>query len=163
MIHKRRAGFARAGDNVHHAFGQFRLLKNLRQPHRRERSCLRRFQNHRVAARERGRDFPCGHEQRKIPRNDLPRDTERLRCFARESVFQLVRPARVIKKVRRHERQIHVAAFLDGLAAVHRFEHRKLARLFLDDARDAIKIFPALASRHFAPDFFVSAPRRFHR
>ena len=34
MIDDRRAGLARAGDDVDHAFGQFRLLKNLRQPQR---------------------------------------------------------------------------------------------------------------------------------
>ena len=65
--------------------------------------------------------------------------------------------------MRRHERQIHVAAFLDGLAAVHRFEHRQLARFLLDDARDAVQIFAALASGHPAPDFFVGAPCGIHR
>ena len=159
----RRAGLARAGDDVHHAFGQFRFLKNLRQPHRREAGGLGGLEHDGVAARERRRDFPRGHQQRKIPRNDLPRDAERLRRFAGKRVFQLVRPARVIKEMRGHERQIHVAAFLDRLAAVHRFEHGQLARLLLDDARDAIKIFAALASRHFAPDLVVGAPRGLHR
>ena len=121
------------------------------------------LENDGVAAGKRGRDFPRGHEQRKIPRNDLSRHAERLRRFAGKRVFQLVRPARVIKKMRGHERQIHVAAFLDGLAAVHRFEHGQFARLLLDDARDAIKIFAPLASRHLAPDLFVGAPRGLHR
>ena len=78
-------------------------------------------------------------------------------------VFQFVRPAGVIKKMRGHERQIDVATFLDRFAAIHRFEHGQLARFFLNQARDAIEIFPALASRHFAPGLVVSAPRRFHR
>jgi hypothetical protein len=34
MIDERRAGFARAGDDVHHAFRQFRFLKNLCEPQR---------------------------------------------------------------------------------------------------------------------------------
>ena len=113
MIHERRAGFARAGDDVHHAFRQFRFLKNLRQPHRGDAGGLRRLQHHGVPARQRRRDFPRRHQQRKIPRNDLPGDAQRLRVSAGKSVFQFVRPAGVIKKMRRHQRQIHVAAFLD--------------------------------------------------
>ena len=92
-----------------------------------------------------------------------PDHAERTRRAAGKGVLQLVRPARVIKKVRGDDGQIHVARFLDGLAAVHGFEHGQFARLFLDDARDAIKIFAALASGHFAPDFFVSAPRGLDR
>ena len=65
--------------------------------------------------------------------------------------------------MRRDQRQIDVARFLDRLAAIHRFEHGQLARFFLNQTRDAIEIFPALAARHFAPDIFVSAPRCFHR
>ena len=65
--------------------------------------------------------------------------------------------------MRRHQRQIDVAAFLDRLAAVHRLEHGQFARFLLDQPRDAIKEFAALASGHFAPDILVSAPRRFHR
>jgi hypothetical protein len=61
--------------------------------------------------------------------------------------------------MRGHERHIHVAGFLDGFAAVHGFEHGQFPHLFLDDARDAVKIFAALAARHFAPDLFVGAPR----
>ena len=116
-----------------------------------------------VAAGKRRRDFPRGHQQRKIPRNNLAGDAQRPRRAARKGVFQLVGPARVIKKMRRDEGQIHVARFLDGLAAVHAFEHGQFAHLFLDDARDAVKIFAALASGHFAPDFFVSAPRGLDR
>jgi len=58
-------------------------------------------------------------------------------------------------------RQVHVAAFLDGLAAVHGFEHGQLAGLLLDDAGDAIEIFAALATGHPAPDLLVSAARGF--
>jgi len=42
--------------------------------------------------------------------------------------------------MRGDEREIHVAAFLDRLAAVQGFEHGEFTRLFLDDAGDAIQI-----------------------
>ena len=63
----------------------------------------------------------------------------------------------------RYQWQINVARFLDGFAAVHGLEHGQLARLFLDQARNAKKIFSPLATRHFRPDVLVSAPRRFYR
>ena len=50
-------------------------------------------------------------------RSPLPliaRDAERLRRFAGECVFQLVRPARIIKKVSGHEGQIDIPAFAEG-------------------------------------------------
>ena len=58
------------------------------------------------------------------------------------------------------ERKIDVARFLDGLAAVHGFEDGELAGFFLDEPRDAVEIFPALAARHFSPDRIVGATRR---
>ena len=59
--------------------------------------------------------------------------------------------------MRGHERHIHVAGFLDGFAAIHAFEHGQFPHLFLDNARDAVKIFAPFAARHFAPDLFVGA------
>ena len=65
--------------------------------------------------------------------------------------------------MRRDQRQINVARFLDSFAAVHGFEHGQLARLFLDQTGNPKKIFSPLAARHFRPDIFVSASRRFYR
>ena len=42
-------------------------------------------------------------------------------------------------------------------------KHREFARFLLDQPRDAIEIFAALASRHFAPDFVDARARRLHR
>ena len=63
--------------------------------------------------------------------------------------------------MRGYERHVHVARFLDGFAAIHAFEHGQFARFFLNDAGDAVNVFAALASRHFAPDLFVGAARGF--
>jgi hypothetical protein len=59
-----------------------------------------------------------------------------------EGVVELIRPTGVVEEVRRHLRQIEVARLLDRLAAIHRLEHGKLARLFLQNARDAKRYFP---------------------
>ena len=50
----------------------------------------------------------------------------------RKAYVELVGPARVIEEVRGGERDVDVARLLDRLAAVHRLEHRELARLLLD-------------------------------
>ena len=110
-----------------------------------------------------GASFHAAISNGKFHGNDLSRDAERPRFPPGKSVFEFVRPTGVIKKMRGHQRQIDVAAFLDGFAAIHRFDHGEFARFLLNDAGDAIEIFAAFASGHIAPDFFVSAPRRFHR
>ena len=65
-------------------------------------------------------------------------------CAPGERVLELVRPARVVEEVRGGERQIDVARFLDRLAAVHRLEHRELARPLLELPRDAEHVLRAL-------------------
>ena len=65
--------------------------------------------------------------------------------------------------MRGDQRQVDVAAFLDRLAAIHRFQNGEFARFLLHEPRDAIEIFTAFAPRHFAPDVAVRAPRRPHR
>ncbi len=142
--------------------GNSGFLENLGQMHRGDAGGLGRLQHAGVPAGEGGRELPRRHQKREIPRNDLPRDAERLRRPAGKRVAQLIRPAGVVEEVRRHQRQIDVAAFLDRLAAIHRLHDGQLARLLLDQPRDAVEILPALATRHFAPDVLVSRARRLH-
>src|ERR1700722_4198914 len=162
MLDDGRAGFARAGDDIDNAFGKFGFLENLREAHRGDAGGLGGFDHNRVAAGERGSDLPRGHEQREIPGDNLADDAEGFRGAAGEGVLELVCPAGVIKEMRGDERKIDIAAFLDGLAAVYGLEHGEFAGFFLDDARDAVKIFAALASGHFAPDFVVRAAGSLH-
>src|SRR5437763_1784234 len=82
------------------------------------------------------RELPRQHQQREIPRDDLPGDAERPRNAIRECVLELVGPTGVVEEVRRRERQVDIARLLDRLAAVQRLEHRKLARALLQDPRD---------------------------
>ena len=74
MLNQRATGFARAGHDVDHAFGQFSFLKNFREMHRGDRRRLGRFQDTGISAGEGRREFPCRHQQRKIPGNDLTCD-----------------------------------------------------------------------------------------
>ena len=149
MIDERAASFAGAGEDVNHAIGQFRFLQNLGEMKSSDGSSLGWLQDTGVSASKRGSQLPRRHQQREIPRNDLAGDAERLRFSAGKSVFQFVGPACVVKKMCRHQWQIDVARFFDSLAAIHGFEHSQLARLFLNQARDTKKIFPALAASHF--------------
>ena len=116
-----------------------------------ERRRLRRLQDDRVAARERGRDLPREHQQREVPRDDLTGDADRLRLAVRERVLELVRPAGVVEEVRCRERQVDVARLLDRLAAVQRLEHRELARALLQDARDPEEVLRALRAGQLRP------------
>ncbi len=161
--HKGCARFARTGDDVDHARRQARLLENLREMQGRDRGGLGRLQHHRVPAGQRRGDFPCSHEERKIPRDHLRRDAERSGLPAGEGVFELVGPAGVMEKMRRDERQVEIAALADRLAAVNRLEYGELARLFLEKPRDAEEVFAALRRIHRTPRLFEGAARAFHR
>ena len=163
MIDDRSAGFSRAGDDVHHARRKVAILNDLGQLQCRQRRRLGGLEYDRASARQRRRDFPRGHEQREIPRNHLPRDAQRRRAFAGQRVFEFVRPSRVIKEMRRRQRHIDIARFANRLAAIHRFDHRELARAILDHPRDAIDIFAALLRGHLRPDFVVCLAGRVHR
>src|SRR4051794_15707568 len=114
---------------------------------RRDAGRFRRLKDASVSSCERGRELPRRHQEREIPRDDLSGDAKWLSGPSWKCVIELVRPARIIKEMRRDERQIDVPAFLDRLAAVHGFEHGQLARFFLDQPGDPEKKFSALASR----------------
>ena len=49
----------------------------------------------------------------------------------------------MVIEMTRNQRNVDVAAFADRLAVVHGFEHRKQARVFLDQARDGVQIASA--------------------
>src|SRR5207302_2939780 len=110
-----------------------------------ERRRLRGLQHHGVPGGEGGRDLPREHEQREVPRDDLPRDADGPWPPVRERVLELVRPAGVVEEVRGREWHVDVARFADRLAAVERLEDRELARALLEEPRDPEEILRALA------------------
>ena len=84
MLHERSAaGFAEAGDDVDDARRQAAVGKMFREFERGERSLLGGFEDAGAAGGDRGREFPRGHQQRIVPRNDLPGNADRL--FEREA------------------------------------------------------------------------------
>ena len=155
--HQRRTRRAVAGDDVHHAVGQLRLLADLGQQQRGQRRRLGRLQNRRVPAGQRRRELPRRHQQREVPRHDLARPRRAARTSARRRVLQLVRPARVGEEVRGGQRHVHVARLADRLAAVQRLHDRQLARALLDQPRDPEQVLAALQRRQRRPR---RAPRR---
>ena len=140
---------------------QLRLPADVGEEERGERRRLGGLQHDGVAARERGRDLPREHEQREVPRDDLPDDAERRGAAVRERVLELVGPAGVVEEVRGRERHVDVARLLDRLAAVERLERRRTrARAPEQDARDAEEVLGALAARQLRPAVLVRVARR---
>ena len=76
VLDELRARAAVAGDDVDDPGRQLGLTEHVREQERRERSRLGRLQHDRVPGRERRRDLPGEHEQREVPRDDLPGDAD---------------------------------------------------------------------------------------
>ena len=149
-----------AGDDVDDAGRQVALGDDLGQRERGQRRRLGGLEHDGVAGRERRRDLPGRHQQREVPRDDLPGHAERARRRAVARVLELVGPAGVVEEVRGRERDVDVARLADRLAVVERLEHRELAGALLDRARDAEEVLRALAPGQVAPDRLVRGPRR---
>ncbi|HEX3057468.1 MAG TPA: aldehyde dehydrogenase family protein, partial [Gaiellaceae bacterium] len=95
------AGVAGAGDDVDDARREVGLAAHVGEEQRRERGGLGRLEYDRVAGRERGRDLPGQHQQREVPRDDLPGDAECGRRRPVAQVPQLVGPPGVGEEVLR--------------------------------------------------------------
>ena len=98
------AGRAGSGDHVDDPRGQIRLGDQLGQQQRRQGRRLCGLQHHRVPAGESRRDLPGGHQQREVPRDDLPHHPERARRHARHGVLELVGPPGVVEEVGRGQK-----------------------------------------------------------
>jgi hypothetical protein len=149
--HERGAGDPVAGDDVRHAGRDLGLLEDLGQQQRGQRRGLGRLEDRRVAARQRRGELPGRHEQREVPRHDLPDDAIGLGLAPADAVLELVGPAGVVEEVRGGQRDVDVARLADRLAAVHRLDDGQLAGALLDEARDAEEVLRALAARQLGP------------
>jgi hypothetical protein len=147
--HQRRAGPAVAGDDVDHARGQPGLDADLGKGQRGERRVFGRFQHHGVARGERRGDLPGQHQQREVPRDDLPADAER--AEAGKFLVQQLGPAGVVVEMPRHKRHVDVAALADRLAVVERLQHGKQAGALLHMAGQRIEVARALVARQRSP------------
>ena len=88
-----------------------------------QRREFRRLQHHRIAGRERRRDLPGEHQQREIPRDDLPAHADGLR--PRKLALDQRRPAGVMVEMAGDQRNVDVARLADRLAVVDRLQHRQ--------------------------------------
>ena len=77
MLDEQRAGVAVAGHDVEHARRQPGLRRSSANSSAVSERELGRLQHHRVAERQRRRDLPGQHQQRKVPGDDLPDDADR--------------------------------------------------------------------------------------
>ena len=141
VVDQRRAGLAVAGDHVEHALGQPRLERQLAQPQARQRRLLGGLEHDRAARRQRRGDLPGRHQQREVPRDDLPAHADRLlarvavhvRLGDRQHVAgDLGRPAGEVAQVLDRERHVHAPGELDRLAVVERLQLGELVGVVLE-------------------------------
>ena len=160
MLNDGRAGSTVAVDDVQHALGQPNLVRNLGEGQRGERRVLRWLNHDSASRRQRRRYLPRKHQQRKIPRNDLPHHARRR--IARELFIAQLRPSRMVIEMPRHERNIDVARLANRLAVVERLQHSKPPRVLLHLPRQRIEIPRPLMPRQRLPTG-QRRPRRLHR
>jgi len=153
MSDQRRPRFPGAGDDVDHARGQVDVAEDLGQQQRRERRGFGGLEDDGVAAGQGRCQFPGGHEQREVPRDDLSDDAVRGHVPVREGVLELVGPAGVVEEVGGDQRQVDVATLTDRLAAVHCLEHGELPGTLLELAGDAVEVAGPHRAGSVAPVF----------
>ena len=152
---------AAARHDVEDPGGQVRLLQKLGQQKRAQRRLFRRLEHDAVAARERRRDLPRGHQQWEVPRDDLSDDADgfakrvaevlaRQRDLLRRAV-QLGHPSRVVAKRRRGQRSVEEQRVVDGHSVVEGFELRELGGPLLDHVADLPQQLGPLRRRQVAP------------
>jgi hypothetical protein len=77
VIEERRSHIASAGDNVDNSGWQVRIGNDLSQYQDRQRCGFGWLDHYRVSGRQRRRDLPGGHQQRKVPGDDLSGHSQR--------------------------------------------------------------------------------------
>ena len=79
-------GFSVPRHDVQHAFRDARFQGQLAEPERRQGGLFRRLQDDAVSGRQCRADFPDGHQQGEIPRDDGPDDPKRFMLDKTEGV-----------------------------------------------------------------------------
>ena len=133
--------FAIPGNDIDHSVREAGLLNELSQPQAGQRRLLGWFHDDRASGGQRRPELPGGHEQRKIPRNDLAHDADGLTQRVGEELgargvrhrdryrvaFDLGGPPGHVPKQVDCQRDVGRAGDRHGLAVVERF---KLCELF---------------------------------
>ena len=122
------------------------LLQQLGEEQRAEWRLLGWLEDHAVAAGEGRRELPRGHEQREVPRDDLPHHADRLAQRVAEVLprkryllsrsIELGHPAGVVAKCGCGQRHVKQQRIVDRHPVVERFELRKLVGPLLEHVTD---------------------------
>ena len=149
---------AEAVDDVEHARRQ-QVADEVGPEHDRRRGLLGGLQNHAVAGRERGGQFPDRHEQREVPRDDLADDAERLVevigdgvvVDLGEAAFLGADRAGEVAEVIDGQRQVGGGRLADRLAVVPGFGAREEIEVLLHAVSDPVEDQRALGRAGAAP------------
>ncbi len=156
MLHERLSrGASASGDDVEHAGRQSDLRGDFADQQRGQRRLTRRFQDDRIARRQRRRHFPHREQQREVPRDDGGDDAERLatRVDERRALYgdgvavDLVRPPGEVLQALDGHRHFDVPRLGDRLAVVQRLQPREL----VDPLRASVRPASRSAGRAHAP------------
>src|SRR5215467_15921096 len=149
MLYQSFARYTVARDDIDDARGKAYFVRNFREGQRSEGRKFRGFQHHRVAGRQRRRDFPRQHQQREIPGNDL--SDHAAGGVIPELLLDKLCPTRVMVEMAGYQRNIQIAAFTDGFAVVESLEYGEPARMLLHLASQRIEKARTLVSGQFLP------------
>ena len=134
--HDHRPRTAAAGDHVDYTLRQSGFRYDFCKQERTQARIGCWFKDYCITHRDGWRDLPGQHQQREVPRNDLPHHTNRL--VITQFGFHQLGPAGIIIKVTRQQRHIDITRFTDGFTVVHRLEHRQQTVVLLNIPRDRI-------------------------
>src|SRR2546430_5528905 len=129
MIDNQLTGIAITGKNIQNSRWQPDVGGKLGEQQGREGGELCRLDHDRASGGQCRSNLPREHEQRKVPRDDLPNDTDAL--IAWEFGVEKLCPPGVVVEVPRHERDVDVSRLANRFAIVHALEHGEETRVLL--------------------------------
>ncbi len=161
---QRFTGFAAVAVNhVQHARRQ-QVADDFHQHQNAQRGLLGRLEHDAVTSRQRGGQFPRGHQQREVPRNDLTNDAQRLvEVVGRGVLVQLgsgaflrAQAAGEVAEVVSRQRDVGVQGFAYGFAVVPGFGDGQQFEVLLDAVGDFQQDVAARLHGGLAPGIFGS-------
>ncbi len=138
VLHQSLAGAPVSGHDVHHPGRETDLLAQLGKAQRRQRGEFGRLEHHGVSHGERGGNLPGQHQEREVPRDDLPDHSHRLPVG--QLLLHELGPAGMVIEVARHQRHVDVAGFPDRLAVVERLQDGKEPAVLLNLPGDGVEV-----------------------
>ena len=157
LLDERGSRAAVPGDHVEHAGRKTDSGGEFGEGERRERCELGGLEDDGVPGGEGGRDLPREHQQREIPRDDLPHDPDRY--LAGHLPLEQLCPACVVIEVPHDERDVDVPRLADRLPVVQGFQYGKQPGFPLQATGDRIQVAGAAVSREPAPGWKCQSRR----